>query len=161
MEKNKILGVIIGSFLTILIGLVLISSLGKQNAEVQTLTTNSQDQFIVDNATCVRISTGCIDAVSDVRNATGETPVVTQLANNVTLCKSSTGQIDGVILPYASQYGMQGETANATYTESSNCMYVKDATSRTLTNLIIVFFAIAIVLGGLYWLRESGMLDWF
>ena len=160
MEKNKFLGVVIGSFLTIIIGVVLISSLAQQNAQVQTLTTSTNDQFTVSNTTCTRVTTGCIDSLTSVGNATN-TYVLTQLANNATLCTTSNGNQDGIILPTAERYNMNGATANATYQESSNCMYVKDSTSRTLAGIIIVFFAIAIVLGALYWLRESGMLDWF
>ena len=148
---NKPLSIILMAFITIIVSVILISSLGEQNQRIQTLDTVTDDTFTA-STTCTRVATGCIDSITNVKNLS-----VTAAVGNYTLCTSSTGNIDGIQLATTLYTG----TMNATYTHSPSCGYVKDGTSRTLSNLIPLFFAIAILLAVIFYIKRSEIFDMF
>jgi len=147
---NK-MSVLIMGFIVILVGIVLLSSLADNENNIRTLTTVTDDPFTGSNSTCTRISNGCIDSITSVENATG---AMTVGAANYSLCRSSTTNLqDGIILAAGSQaqgITLGGAALNATYQHSAGCTYVSNSTSRVFISLIPIFFAMAVLLYGIF-----------
>ena len=144
-SMNKMSVLIVG-FITVLVGVIFLSSLADNESTIRTLVTVTDDAFTGSNSTCTRVATGCIDSLTTVENATG---AMTVGAANYSLCRSTTGVQDGILLAANSQaegITLGGAALNATYEQSPGCMYVASGVSRTFIGLIIVFFAIFVLL---------------
>ena len=155
-DQNKMM-ILISAFILLLVGIILTSEVANSNSKARSLGTVTDDQFTADNASCVQITTGCIDSITLVENATKATTVGSA---NYTLCRSSTTHLqDGIQLKDGAQMAgesLDGFTLNATYTQSADCTYVSDATSRVFLNLIPLFFAIAVMLVGVWlWMKSK------
>lgn len=150
---NNSLKVVIGSFVTLLIGLVFLTSISDNVNQTQSLATISNDLFTGSNSSCVQVTSGCIDSLTSVKNAS-----TTLSTGNYTLCQVQ-HRYDGIFLQTGSLYN--GVALNATYESSENCMYVSNGTSRSLILLVVVLFAIGLVIAAMYYLKESDIFDHF
>ena len=154
MEGNK-LNYIITGFIVILVGVILANSLADTNAQLSELGTVTNDTFTGSNSTCTRITTGCIDAMTSVANND-----TVMNATDYSLCRSSiSGRQDGLILSTGNAL-YQAASLNATYTYSSACMYVDNSTSRTLADIIIIFFVLAVATAGIAGVKMTGIFDY-
>lgn len=157
--ENKILGVIIASFVLVVIGIALLSSLANQNSLQQSTITTTQ-LFTISNTTCTALSTGnCVASITSVTNGTIIIPT-----GNYTKCASAgDANYNGVLFAPGEfpTNATSGGSINVTYEKSVGCQYVADSTSRTLVNLNILFFTLAIVGGVLFWLYKSGIFGMF
>ena len=149
--ENKIIGVIIFAFITIIVGVILLGTLSDQNQRISTLDTVTDKSFTA-STTCTQVTSGCIDSITSLRNIS-----VTPAVGNYTRCISSRDKYDGIQLTTTLYTG----TLNATYKESPSCQYVPDVTSRNLSNLIPLFFVIAIMIAAFFYLRQTGIIDMF
>jgi len=144
VSMNK-MSVLITGFIVLLVGVVLLSSLADNESSIRTLLTVTDDQFTMDNTTCVQITSGCISSLTSVENATGAEVIG---AGNYSLCRSS-GNQDGILVSADTSIDRyNGLTINATYTHSPGCTYVSSGISRTFIGLIPIFFALFVLLIG-------------
>jgi len=144
--------ILIISFITLVIGIPLLISIADQTKDNTILSTVANTTFTASNTTCVKVTNGCMDSITQVRNQS-----VILTAANYSLCRIG-GEPKGVLLG-AGAGEWSGTSLNATYVNSVDCMYVNDATSRNLVPLLVIFFAIALVLAVGYWLFQKGAFD--
>jgi hypothetical protein len=146
LEKG--MGILIITAVTIIVGVVFLSTISDNVFSSTNLVNFSNDPFTADNITCVQVTTGCIDSIQLIKNGSSGTHIA---SGNYTLCRTSTtGHLDGIKLDgnAADDASYNGKTVNASYWYSHDCMYVADNTSRTLINLLVIFGALAIVFVG-------------
>ena len=149
------LNIAIVSFMTIIIAVTLLVIVSNNVNKQGDLALIKNDTFVMTNGTCVSLTTGCIQSISQVAN---NTDVIG--TGNYSLCNILTTKpnYDGVRLSGDGLVGIySGVTLRATYIESSDCSYNPDATSRNLSGLILIFFVLAIVAVGIWYVKEVGL----
>lgn len=133
---NKLFGGLMVGFVAIIIGLALFVPIGDKADSITNAQSVTNESFTgVDNVS-VDLDHNYFAAVSAVRNSTHDTLTVTT---------DYTVQDDDGSITVLTGNG----TYYADYTYYADD-YVYDASTRTLTNLILVFFALAIVAGAIW-----------
>ncbi len=132
-------------FVFILSGVIFISALADETTRVTQANTVTNESITIVNATAVSLANNQLDSFTELSNVTNG--AVTE-GDNYTVDLSA-GTVTGVDLSGA-------YNASYVYREVGN------STSRTLTNLVIVFFAIGVMVAGagfaIKGLREAGVL---
>lgn len=149
MEKH--LGIILTSFIAILIGVIMLITLADQNSKLSITSSIVNDSFTGSNTSCTRVTNGCIQTITAVYNGTNTVP-----DTNYTLCRSN-GNRDGLLM--STSYNTI--SLNTTYVSSEDCTYVDNSTARALTSVIIILVSIGVLAGGLYWLKGADIFDKF
>jgi len=152
MKINGNLGLIVMTFVTLIVGIILLTTIADNNSKLSVTSTGYDDAF-TGSGTCTQVTTGCIVSLTSVLNDTTTAEVVT--AANYSLCNAG-GNQDGIRV-LDSVY--VGSSLNATFIESTDCSYVADRTSRTLAGLLPLFFVIVLLAVGVYGLMKSGIMD--
>lgn len=151
MADNKnALNVVIMIFIFLIIAVTLISVLGDSNASLSKIDTVVNESFTGIVGTPVALTNDNFQTVSAVINSTGATLTVTTdyLVNaadgtiNITVAGNNT---DGSTT-YAANYTFFTDT------------FVADSTTRTIVNLTLIFFAI-FILGGAVFFAVKGLED--
>lgn len=144
MAKYDKMGVLITGFILLLVGAILIQTIANSVYSARNLDTVSNDTTTLVNNTCVEITSGCIGSITEITNATDSGAAVLS-SSEYSVCRSGGGftDRDGVlaVLDTPAYLG----TANVTYTNSPDCTYVDSSTSRTLLNIVTIFFALALL----------------
>lgn len=145
-------------FMAIVIGIPLLMIISNQINSQSQLETINNDLFTMDNTSCVDVTTGCITSLTSVSNANSSIVVG---ADNYSLCNIDTVKpfYDGILVSGDSYIDLElnGLTLNATYIQSSDCSYISNTTSRNLSQLIIVFFVLALIAIGIWFVKENDM----
>lgn len=138
MAEMKHMGVLLTAFFLLIMGIIFLQVISDRTNSVKTLNTVTGDTFASPAtwATCTQVTDGCIDSIIVLYNNSE-----TQKASNYSLCRSSTGRQDGIRMNET----FSGYTITTNYTYSADCTYVADSVSRTVINLIPIFFALAII----------------
>lgn len=153
--KNGLSVLIIG-FVVLLLGLVLIDPIADTVTDLGVLTTTTNQTVTLSNTSCASLTEGCVKSISVLTNLTSGTLITSK---NYTTCKTSGKTYDNGIILTGESVGYNGYNGNTTFVQSTNCMYVPDATSRTLSGLLILFFALGIMTAGLYYLKQTGIFE--
>jgi uncharacterized membrane protein YidH (DUF202 family) len=140
------------SFIAIIMGIILLQTLADQNAKANDLTTANATVTSTAATGCFKVVTGCIERITAISNATGT--LATTNYSTTPCVSSGSANRDGITLmtPGISSY-------NVTAQYSGDCTYVNSTTSRTLLGVIILLFAIAVMVVGVWAVKESGLFD--
>ena len=154
MKNEQGLNVILLGFIVISVGTVLVGSIADNVELLDDLNTINNDTFTGTNNTCVQVATGCLESIIYITNSTEGAAVNNNTLSSAyfSICESSTSSTndDGikVLLTADSVAKFSGKSLNATYEYSPDCTYMEGTTAKTLINLVVIFFAIAIVMIG-------------
>lgn len=148
------------SFVVAIVGIILLAGLANNawtNTNTRTIT-DAQFTFTNNTGTCTVISSGdCLVSVTKIENATTSDVLA---SSSYSICYNG-GIPNGIRVSAlnASWVAMNTQTANITYAQSVDCMYVANSTSRTLIPIVLILFALGLMLGVSYWLFQKGAFD--
>lgn len=137
-------GLFITLFIGVVIGVIAISAIYTQITTQTSTSTVTDDQFTMDNTSCVDLTTNCILSLTSIENATG-TEVIG--AGNYSICRVNAPQsrYDGVLVSAdASIDRYNGQTMNSTYV-GSDCSYISGGTARNLISYIPLLIIVALL----------------
>lgn len=151
MVIEKILAPIIIAFVAVIIGISLFTPVADSVGSLTTTFTITNKSFTALNDTDVTFTgSGENDtAISAVRNNASLT--LTDGANYTSNVTGGTGRIN-MNISYAAGHLVNNQTWFVDYTYQTND-YIEDGGSRAITNLIPIFFAIAIIAGAFLAIR--------
>jgi len=151
LTKKQLQGVII-TFISILVGVVLIASLGNEvDSKTRGTFTETDEKITLINGTAVNLANDWVTGVTTVKADNGTNLTLSTSQYNVGNLNS-----DDLATITLTDATYDGNTSYVTY-DAQNNDYVRDNTSRVLIRLVPLFFAIAIVLVGLKY--GTNMLD--
>lgn len=136
MVDQKDLGILLLGFITLLVGIVLLSTLGDNINENVNLFTYTNDSLNFDAASTGTLTNTRIVSVSNIRNNSAD--LTANLSNGINVTNTGDVTVDSDFTNQSINFsGNFGGTA-----------YVQSANARTITNLIPIFFAIGVFLIG-------------
>ena len=136
---GKDLGLLLGSFIIILVGVVLVNSIGDSLYLASTISTVTVNESITMATGTGEVANNDVTLITFYGNGSDSTGTgAFVVAESVNVTKAT-----GVVVVNDTSTGAY----NITY-EYEGTEYVTDSQSRTLINLIPIFFVIAIVLVG-------------
>ena len=157
MEKTNVL---FAFAIAVILGLIFLTTLSQPIADQSSTSTVTDDQYTASNTSCVKVTSGndCIISLTSVENVSAQAIG----SANYSLCVASNGGSllsNGIINngDATTDGWYNGQTLNATYTMSQGCVYNPNATSRNLTSLLPLFFAIFLVIMAIYYFKEGGL----
>jgi len=151
MEKN-ILGTFILGFISIIVGVVLISSIGNSTESFDDID-RVNTTIAISNARFQLPQTDVTGILffGSVQNNTEDSVVV--IGQNVNFTRAGLITVGKNISNNETNTFFTDKTYNITYTHEGD-NFVGDGTSRVLTNLVVLFFALAIALGAFAMVRQ-------
>lgn len=146
-NKKAMIGIMTAVLISVLIGVIMTSIVHTQITEQTTTTTVTNDEFTMNNASCVRVSNNCIQSITSVVNTS-----ITIGANNYTRC-FATQTYDGILV-FGDNYtdGLNGQPLNATYIEES-CAALPGGLVRTIATYFAVLMAVVLLVYLAGWVR--------
>jgi|24BtaG_2_1085350.scaffolds.fasta_scaffold00270_15 hypothetical protein len=187
MGKNKQLGVVLLTFVTLMVAYALVTNLADSTNAATTFASRINQSIDVSGARCLQTGDLCKGTAStgNHTNASTAVSVATSLGrtdancplSSVTLKNSTNTTIPSTAynLSYTSTTGtvninlanstqlQAGSSSNTTWIDYSFCPtgYVVDGNSRTLIGLLVLFFVIAIFTVGVLYVKKMGLFDHF
>jgi hypothetical protein len=161
MIKTNQLGILLFTFMCLIVGIPLLTALADQISLVDQTYTVTDEYITLSNLTATSLANNWVTSVSSVV-ARNESANVTMPSSNYTVGYLNT-ETRATILAIDPGYG-NADVGNYThayvnYTYQDDNYIRGSPASQTLVKLIVVFFVIGILACGIYGLTRSGILD--
>ena len=144
-EINK-LGIFIFGFILIFLGIAFSDVIGDQLYLATNLGSLINESVVI-TASTGQLAQDDVDTVSYFGNTTNDTTVL--LDNLINITKAGVITTDPII---------GNTTYNASYTYEGD-EYVVGATNRTILSLVLIFFVVTVLLGGMWILSQTGIME--
>jgi hypothetical protein len=156
MNDNNKVGVFVTAFITLIVGIVLLSSLADRIwlGTDATYTATDESQTLV-NGTAVSLDNNWVTSVTKVMAENGTANYTLTVTTQYTVGNLND---DGVATVTLIDGGYDGNTSYISYAYEDDD-YIRDGSSRVFIRLITLFFAFAILATGLWAMYKMGIMD--
>ena len=158
-EVNKV-GIFITVFITLILGTILLSTTADTTQLAETTYTVENESIVLSNTTAVNLANNWVTSITALIAEENTTPVI-----NTTLTEGENFTVNNLNTDNLASISLN-DTADAFHTNRSfvtynyqDDNYIRDGTSRILIGLIKIFFALAVLLTGVWGMYQMGMLE--